>query len=162
MNITNEEVLAVDTSTAQETASKIHKYLIFVIKDGESSDLKLGIDAEYVVEILNNYTLTYLPKMPHYFRGIFNMRGQIIPVVDMRMRLDKPVGEKSLLVVLNYNGTELGIVVDTVDRMVDIDIDTITSIRAQDAQRFVSGMCTIPDQSGTMLVLNCDELFAHE
>lgn len=161
MNMTNEEVLVAENA-AQESASKIHKYLIFVINDGVSSDLKMGIDAEYVVEILNNYTLTYLPKMPHYFRGIFNMRGQIIPVVDMRMRLDKPVGDKSLLIVLNYNGTELGIIVDTVDRMVDIDIDTITTIRAQDRQRFVSGMCTLPDQTGTMLVLNCDELFAHE
>ena len=161
MSTISEESLYEETA-AQEAASKIHKYLIFVIHDTDNSELKLGIDAEYVVEILNNYTLTYLPKMPHYVRGIFNMRGQIIPVMDIRMRLDKPVGEKSLLVVLNYNGTELGIIVDSVDRMVDIDTDTITTVRAQDSQRFVSGMCTIPDQSGTMLVLNCDQLFAHE
>ena len=161
MSTISEEPLFAEDA-AQEPVSKIHKYLIFVINDTDGSQLKLGIDAGYVVEILNNYTLTYLPKMPHYVRGIFNMRGQIIPVMDIRMRLDKPVGEKSLLVVLNYNGTELGIVVDTVDRMVDIDTDAITTVRAQDAQRFVSGMCTIPDQSGTMLVLNCDQLFAHE
>ena len=156
MSTISEEPLFAEDA-AQEPVSKIHKYLIFVINDTDGPQLNLGIDAGYVVEILNNYTLTYLPKMPHYVRGIFNMRGQIIPVMDIRMRLDKPVGEKSLLVVLNYNGTELGIVVGTVDRMV-----AITTVRAQDAQRCLSGMCTIPDQSGTMLVLNCDQLFAHE
>ena len=156
MSTISEEPLFAEDA-AQEPVSKIHKYLIFVINDTDGPQLKLGIDAGYVVEILNNYALTYLPKMPHYVRGIFNMRGQIIPVMDIRMRLDKPVGEKSLLVVPNYNGTELGIVVGTVDRMV-----AITTVRAQDAQRCLSGMCTIPDQSGTMLVLNCDQLFAHE
>ena len=157
MSETNEESVK-----PVKSASKSRKYLIFIIHDTENTDLKLGVDAEYVVEILNNYSVTYLPKMPEYVRGIFNMRGAIIPVMDMRLRLDKPAGEKALLVVLNYQGTELGIQVDTVDRMVDIEDDTITEIRAQETQRFVSGMCTIPDSSETLLILNCDQLFAHE
>ncbi len=151
-----------ETAKPVKAASKTRKYLIFVIHDTETTDLKMGVDAEYVVEILNNYSVTYLPKMPEYVQGIFNMRGAIIPVMDMRMRLDKPAGEKALLVVLNYEGTELGIQVDTVDRMVDIDDSSITEIRAQETQRFVSGMCTIPDSAETLLILNCDQLFAHE
>ena len=146
----------------QKAASKTRKYLIFVIHDTETTDLKLGVDAEYVVEILNNYSVTYLPKMPEYVRGIFNMRGAIIPVMDMRMRLDKEAGEKALLVVLNYEGMELGIQVDAVDRMVDIEDSTITEIHAQETQRFVSGMCTIPDSAETLLIMNCDQLFSHE
>lgn len=153
----NEEIEA-----EQETVSNTRKYLIFVIHDTDGKELKLGVDAEYVVEILNSYHVTYLPKTPPYVRGIFNMRGSIIPIMDIRLRLDKPAGEESLLVVLNYDGTELGIQVDTVDRMVDISGDTITEIRTQRTQRFVSGMCTIPDSDETLLILNCDELFAHE
>lgn len=151
-----------EESVETNAVSKNRKYLIIVIHDSETTDLKLGVDAAHVVEILNNYTVTYLPTMPIYVRGIFNMRGQIIPVMDMRLRLNKDPGEKSLLVVLDYNGMQLGILVDTVDRMVDIADDTITSIRSQESQRFVSGMCTIPDSSETLLILNCDEIFAHE
>lgn len=151
-----------DQVKSQKESAKSTKYLIFVIHDDENTDLKLGVDASHVVEILNNYCVTYLPKMPNYVRGIFNMRGAIIPVVDMRLRLDKPVSDKSLLVVLNYEGVELGIQVDTVDRMVDIPDDSVTEIQGQETQRFVSGMCTIPDSSDTLLILNCDQLFSHE
>lgn len=151
-----------EETVTKGTTSKNSKYLIFAIHKDEKSELKLGVNAEYVVEILNNYSITYLPMMPEYVRGIFNMRGQIIPVMDLRLRLNKPVGEKSLLVVLNYEGMELGIQVDSVDRMVDIDEDTITTIQSQEYQRFVLGMCTIPENEETLLILNCDQLFGNE
>lgn len=157
-----ETMSMIEESVSIKTTSKTSKYLIFVIRKNETSELKLGVDAKYVVEILNNYSVTYLPMMPEYVRGVFNMRGQIIPVMDLRLRLNKPVGEKSLLVVLNYEGMELGIQVDSVDRMVDIEEDTITTIQSQEYQRFVSGMCTIPENQETLLILNCDQLFANE
>ena len=162
MSNTNEAQESVKSAKSAEETATARKYLIFIIHEDENTELKLGVDAEYVVEILNNYSVTYLPEVPNYVRGIFNMRGQIIPVMDMRLRLDKPAGEKALLVVLNYEGIELGIQVDSVDRMVDIDDNTITEIHAQETQRFVSGMCTIPDTAETLLILNCEQLFAHE
>lgn len=146
-----------DTSV-QEQTSDSRKHLIFLI-----DDLKLGVDAEYVVEILNTHSITYLPMMPDYIRGIFNMRGQIIPIMDVRMRLGKPVPEgDSLLIVLDYNGTQLGILVDAVDQIIDIPNDIIQPVPAQSAQVLVSSMCTIPDGSGTMLMLDCEELLSHE
>ena len=159
MSITNEEMQG--KSAAQKTA-KMMKFLIFMIHDTETSDLKLGVDVAYVVDILDSYELTYLPMVPDYVRGVFNLRGQIIPAMDMRLRLGKPNDKEGLLIVLDYNGIQLGIIVDAVDRIIDIDENEITTVRSQESQRFVSGMCTIPDQSGTLLVLNCEQLFAHE
>lgn len=159
--VVQEEVLFArepDETTVEEPVSASRKYLIFLI-----DDLKLGVDAEYVVEILNAYSVTYLPMMPDYIRGIFNMRGQIIPIMDIRLRLGKPPMEsESLLVVLNYNGTQLGILVDSVEVMLDIPNASILPIPSQSAQKLVSGMCTLPDGSGTMLVLDCDQLIPHE
>lgn len=147
-----------DQLTVEEPVVSSRKYLIFLIED-----LHLGVDAEYVVEIMNAYTVTYLPMMPNYIRGIFNMRGQIIPVMDIRLRLGKPaLEEKSLLVVLNYEGTSIGILVDAVDQMIDIPNETILPVPAQSAQKLVSSMSTIPDGSGTMLVLDCEELVRHD
>jgi purine-binding chemotaxis protein CheW len=141
------------------TEERVHdtrKYLILF-----TDDLKLGVDAEYVVEILNNYSVTYLPMMPNYIRGIFNMRGQIIPIMDIRDRLNKEPNEgDSLLVVLDYSGTQIGILVDAVDQMIEIPVETIMPMPVQNEQRLVSGMCTIPDGSGTMLELDCAQLIA--
>ena len=66
-----------DQILSSEDESSCQKYLIFVI-----DNLRLGVDVKYVVEILNNHSATYLPMMPDYIRGIFNMRGQIIPVLS--------------------------------------------------------------------------------
>ncbi len=162
MSITKDEMLP-KSAQAQDKAAKFQKFLIFMIRDTETSDLKLGVDVSYVLDILDSYELTYLPMVPDYVRGVFNLRGQIIPAMDMRLRLDKPSAEeKGLLIVLDYNSIQLGIIVDAVDRIIDIDESEITTVRSQESQRFVSGMCTIPDQSGTLLVLNCEQLFAHE
>ena len=158
MSAVNENVLfQVEDDTPESSSSEeivvSRKYLIFI-----TDDLRLGVDAEYVVEILNTHTATYLPMMPDYIRGIYNMRGQII-----RRRLGKaPMESENLLVVLNYNGTQLGILVDSVEVMLDIPNASILPIPSQSAQKLVSGMCTLPDGSGTMLVLDCDQLIPHE
>ena len=162
MSITKNEMLPPKTQM-QNNAAKFRKFLIFMIRDTETSDLKLGVDVSYVMDILDSYDLTYLPMVPDYVRGMFNLRGQIIPAMDMHLRLGKPsTEEKGLLIVLDYNSIQLGIIVDAVDRIIDIDESTIISVHSQESQRFASGMCTIPDQTGTMLVLNCEELFAHD
>ncbi|MCI8801725.1 MAG: purine-binding chemotaxis protein CheW [Oscillibacter sp.] len=144
-----------ETAPQEEEVIESRKHLIFV-----TDNLKLGLDAEYVVEILNHHTVTYLPMMPDYIRGIFNMRGQIIPIMDIRQRLGKfPLEDgESLLVVLNYNETQIGILVDSVESMIDIPKDSIVPIPSRSAQKLVSGMCTLPDGSGTMLVLDCEQL----
>ena len=162
MSIAKNEMLPQKAQT-QNNAAKFRKFLIFMIRDTETSDLKLGVDVSYVMDILDSYELTYLPMVPDYVRGMFNLRGQIIPAMDMHLRLGKPSAEeKGLLIVLEYNSIQLGIIVDAVDRIIDIDESIIISVHSQESQRFASGMCTIPDQTGTMLVLNCEELFAHD
>ena len=164
MNAVKEEALFAmeddlhDGAAAEEAYADSRKYLIFT-----TDDLKLGVDAGYVVEILNNQTITYLPMMPEYIRGVFNMRGQIIPVMDIRMRLGKmPVDDNDLLIVLNYQNSQLGILVDAVEQMIDIPDEILMPMPAQSNQRLVSAMCTIPDGSGTMLVLDCEQVLAHE
>jgi purine-binding chemotaxis protein CheW len=142
-----------DLSDLDEEPVETRKYLVFV-----SDDLKLGVDADYLVEIITNQKITYLPMMPDFVRGIINLRGQIIPIVDIRARLGKPTKQDSLVVVLNMEVGQMGIVVDAVDQMIDIPTDSILPMPAHSTQQLVSGMCSLPDGSGTMMVLDCDQL----
>ena len=145
MSAVNENVLfQVEDDTPESSSSEeivvSRKYLIFI-----TDDLRLGVDAEYVVEILNTHTATYLPMMPDYIRGIYNMRGQIIPIMDIRRRLGKaPAETENLLVVLNYNGTQLGILVDSVEVMLDIPNASILPIPSQSAQSWCPGCAPCP------------------
>ena len=134
------------------------KYLIFM-----AGHLKLGVVAEDVVEILNNQIITYLPMVPNFIRGIINMRGQMVPILDVRARLGLPsLEDDSLVVVLNLNDVQLGLLVDGVDQMLDIPKIYIHSLPANSTQVLVSGMCSLPDGSGTMMVLDCEQLMPNE
>ena len=134
------------------------KYLIFM-----AGHLKLGVVAEDVVEILNNQIITYLPMVPNYIRGIINMRGQMVPILDVRARLGLPsLEDDSLVVVLNLNDVQLGLLVDGVDQMLDIPKIYIHSLPANSTQVLVNGMCSLPDGSGTMMVLDCEQLMPNE
>ena len=159
----NDEILFAQEDESQALSAAYNdgvnsqKYLIFM-----AAHLKLGVVAEYVVEILNNQIITYLPMLPDFIRGIINMRGQMIPILDIRSRLGLPYQEDSLVIVLNLGDIQLGILVDAVDQMLDIPKANILPIPANSTQMLVSGMCSLPDGSGTMMVLDCEQLMPND
>ncbi|MDE7221257.1 MAG: chemotaxis protein CheW [Oscillospiraceae bacterium] len=146
-----------ETSSPEENVTELQadKYLI-CISDG----LLYGIDAEQVETIITDHTITRLPRVPHYVRGIINLRGQIIPIIDIRLRLGKPQADEDCIIVVNIGSDCMGILVDGVDKMVDIRQDSILPMPTQNPQKLISGMCSLPD-GGTLLILDCG-LLLHE
>lgn len=131
------------------------KYLIF-----SSDGLMYGIKAEQVKDIITDYTITYVPHVPNYVKGVINLRGQIVPIVDIRLRLGKPDQNNFCGIVVDVDGSMVGILVDMVEQMVDVPLDAILPVPTSTSQAMVSGMCTLPD-GNTMLELDC-ELLLHD
>ena len=156
MFITEDQVEEIFGAQVEDTVDT-QKYLIF-----NTDNLKFGIDANSVVEIITNYSVTFLPMLPDFVRGIFNLRGDMIPILDIRLRLGKESKEDCLVIVLNVDGTQLGLLVDSVDQMLDIPKEDILPTPINHSQKLVSGMVTLPDGSGTMMVLACEELLPHD
>ena len=79
-------------AVSEDTSGEVQasKYLI-CISDG----LLYGVDAEQVETIITDHTITRLPRVPHYVRGIINLRGQIIPIIDIRLRMGKPEADEN-------------------------------------------------------------------
>ena len=151
MLFATEEEQAAELDKKELTEVATQKYLTF-----QTDNLMFGIEAESVIEIITNYPITKIPMVPDYVRGIINLRGQTIPLIDMRLRL-MPV-DTDCIIVLNVNEMQIGILVDTVNQIIDIPVETILPMPAHNAQKYVSGMCAMPDGSGTMLVLDCSLL----
>ena len=128
------------------------KYLLFL-----SDQLLFGVKAEYVVEIITNHAITPLPLVPGFILGIINLRGQIIPIVDIRLLLGQPAQQDTCMIILNIQDIMIGIRVDQVQKMVDIDPRSILPAPAQNSQDLVSGMCSL-GQGQTMLVLDGPQL----
>ena len=82
-----------------------------------------------VVQIVSMQKLTDMPDSPSYVKGIINLRGSIIPVVDFRLRLGKPekeYDERTCIIVTMVNGQEAGVVVDEVDSVINISDEDIS------------------------------------
>ena len=148
----NEEFL--DTLEAEE-ASTIERCLTF-----KAGDLILYISTRHVIEIINNYSITNLPLVPPYIKGIINLRGQVLPVVDIQMRMVKAeaeCGSDTCIIVLDIDSVSLGIIVDSVRQVIDIDLQDVRPIPLKRQQKLLDGMVTMEDGSVFMSV-DCQAL----
>lgn len=148
-----------DDDEAVETTdnANIERYLTFV-----SDGLLYAIDTSYVTEIITNHVITTLPMVPSYISGIINLRGAIVPIVDIRSRMGKmpaDLSNGSCIIVLSINSVNLGIIIDQVSQVVDIDQTQISPMPVNNRQDLVNGMITEGDQ--TFLFLDCDLLVSH-
>lgn len=104
--------------TEQEEDTLKGKYLIFSM----SNEL-YGIEIRYITEIIVIQPITAVPGMPQYIKGITNLRGKIIPVIDARLRLnktDKEYDDRTCIIVLDVNGISTGLIVDNVSEVIAI------------------------------------------
>lgn len=138
------------TSQSTDSDENLEKFLTFI-----SDELIYGVSTDYVIEIITNYSITRLPVVPDYVMGIINLRGQIIPIIDIRTRMYKMPMESdtSCIIVLEIDGVSVGIMVDSVSQVLDIDKTQIAPMPINNNQELVKGMCSLP--SGVILFLDC-------
>ncbi len=94
------------------------RYLTFAI--GNES---YGIEVRYVTEIVGIQTITEIPELPEYVKGIINLRGKIIPVMDVRLRFKKEPKEyndRTCVIVIDIKDLSIGLIVDTVSEVITI------------------------------------------
>ena len=87
-----------------------------------------GVDVLKVREIIRMPIITRVPNTPHYVEGVINLRGIVVPVIDLRGRFGLPEStttENSRIIVVAAADMEVGFIVDSANDVVDIDTDTI-------------------------------------
>jgi purine-binding chemotaxis protein CheW len=103
--------------------SRSGKYLTFVLADEE-----YGIEILKVREINGMMEITAVPRMPGYVEGVINLRGKVIPVIDLRMKFGMMKAEMSsetCIIVVAVKGNLMGVIVDKVSEVLDINADDI-------------------------------------
>ena len=154
----NQDVVMPEGSDLEENSS-VERCLTF-----ESGDSVLYISTKHVIEIINNHTITTLPLMPPYIKGIINLRGQILPVVDIQFRMgkeDSSYTSKTCIIVLDINSVSLGIIVDSVRQVIDIDLKQVRPIPLKRQQKLLDGMVTMDDGS-VFMSIDCQALSSPE
>ena len=107
---------------------------------------KYGVDISVVYEIIRMQPITMVPEAPFFVEGIINLRGRVIPVVDMRKRFGLPSAEHdkdNRIMVLDSAGQCVGIIIDSITEVLRISSDAIeppSSIISSTASDFLRGI----------------------
>lgn len=83
-----------------------------------------GIELENVIETIRFQPITYVPRLPNYINGVINLRGRIIPVIDMHIRYNLPeidYNERTCIIITKVDEYQVGIIVDKVVDVILID-----------------------------------------
>ncbi|MCX7173257.1 MAG: chemotaxis protein CheW [Proteobacteria bacterium] len=129
-----------------EAAGEAHQYLTFALS-GEM----FGVGILNVKEIIEYGTLTEIPMMPPFIRGVINLRGRVVPVIDLAARFGRKqseIGKRTCIVIVELatgddDRRELGIIVDAVSEVLEIpasEIEPPPSFGARIRADFIAGM----------------------
>jgi len=162
--MTQHQVTAQKSSAAAKAAVSdlATQYLTFLL--GTET---FALDIRSVREIIQYCPMTSVPLMPNFVRGVINLRGAVVPVIDLHARFGRPsaaVGKKTCIVIFDCvrdnERIELGLLVDAVSEVLDIAADAIepppnfgTSVRRD----FIRGMGKL--DSRFVIILEPDKAF---
>ena len=133
------------------------KFLTFHIADEE-----FAIPIGHVIEIVGIQKITEVPDMPDFVKGVINLRGKVIPVMDVRLRFHLPAVEyndRTCVVVVCVGDVTIGLVVDTVSEVVNIPESNISPpprFSSATSGRYVSGMGKIGE--AVKIIIDAEKL----
>lgn len=136
-----------------EDNSGENKYLLFNL--GEEV---YGINIGSVTGIEEMQKITSVPDMPEYIRGVINLRGKVIPVMDLRLRFGMPFREyddRTCMIIVDVDSKSTGFIVDTVAEVHDIypkDIEEAPSFSgAEQKEAYISGLGKVGEEVRILL-----------
>lgn len=155
--------------SAARSAGKEGKYLTFFLGEEE-----YGISILKVREIIGMMPVTPVPLAPEFIKGVINLRGKVIPIVDLRKKFSMPEAEyteRTCIIVVEIKGTSsqipMGIVVDSVSEVINIkptDIEETPSFGGSLKAEYILGIGKMDGGIKILLdidkVLNSDEIVA--
>ena len=134
------------------------KFLTFVIGHEE-----YAIEIKYVTEIIGGIQdITEVPEVPEYVRGIINLRGKIIPVIDVNMRFKKdpkPYNDRTCIIVIDIEDLLVGLIVDNVAEVLSITDENIVAppdTKSGFNNRYIKGIGKVAN--AVKLILDCNLL----
>ena len=125
-----------------------------------------GIEIQYITEIIGLQTIARIPELPDYVRGIINLRGKIIPVMDIRLRFKKASQEyddRTCIIVVDNKDTVVGLIVDCVSEVISISDEEIVEPPQMNQgvkNRYIRKIGKVGND--VKLLIDCDNLFTDE
>lgn len=148
-----------ENSFEMEEDTQKDRYLTFII-----GNECYGIEIKYITEIIGIQTITEIPELPEYIKGIINLRGKIIPVIDVRIRFKKETkayNDRTCVIVVDIADLSIGLIVDSVAEVLSIseqDIVDPPQLNKGMYNRYIKKIGKVGNE--VKLLLDCDKLLS--
>lgn len=145
----------------QEEDTLKGKFLIFTI-DKED----YGIEIKNVLEIVGMQPITAVPQLPEYIKGMINLRGKIIPVMDVRLRFKKEeieYDDRTCIIIVQLDEIYVGLIVDRVSEVMNISEDEfaeVPEIGSNSKNKYISSIGNT--KSGVKIILDCNKIISDD
>ncbi len=143
-----------------ETVSEV-QMVVFKLEKEE-----FAVDIQQVREVLKMSQVTPLPQSAHYIEGVINLRGEVIPVVDLRKRFELPLGERdgqTRIIIVEIQESNVGLIVDSVTEVLRFSSSAIQPPPARVAGTrtdLIEGVGKVADR--LLIVLNLEKILTTE
>ena len=137
------------------------RYLTFTLEENT-----YGIPIRFVTEIIGIQPATKIPETPDFIKGIINLRGRIVPLIDVRLKFGKEeitYNERTCIIVVDVNGMQVGFIVDKVEDVLTIDDEDIAVPPKSELgfeNRYIDGIGKV--DNSVVLLLNAEKLLKNE
>jgi purine-binding chemotaxis protein CheW len=151
----DDDDLEIDEDTQKD------RYLTFRIAAEE-----YGVEIRHITEIVGVQKITEVPDTESYLKGVINLRGKIIPVMDVRLRFGMAAidyGDRTCIIVVDVNGTSIGLIVDEVLEVVNIPASNVSEpprTSKGSSSRYIQGMGKVG--ASVKILLNIEQLVNEE
>lgn len=151
----------IDRDLELEEDTQKEKYLTFTV--GKEH---YGIQISFVSEIIGIQSITQIPEQPHYVKGIINLRGKIIPVMDLLIRFKKgerEYNDRTCIIVISTDDMLIGFIVDSVSEVISIPDSSLEEpphLSKECNNQFVEYIGKVDND--IKLILNCNKLLTEE
>ena len=152
-----QKTLGEDVHDDEDEDAQKDQYLTFTVGKEE-----YGLEIYQITEIIGIQKITEVPDMPDYVKGVINLRGKVIPVMDVRIRFGLPEREydgRTCIVVVNVGSAAVGMVVDRVNEVADIpetQIEPPPSVAEGNRQHYIRGLGKVEEE--VKILLNAEKL----
>ena len=151
----------------QEQQSEIQKYLTITLEQEQ-----FALDINRVSEVLDVTSITKVPGMPDFVLGVIDLRGQVVPVIDLRKKLEmgtREQGEESCIVLIELQiegeSVKMGALTDSVDDVLEIESGSITpppKMGTHLRPEFIQGMIRKEEEEKFIIVLDIEGILSSE
>jgi len=149
-----------DDDLFEDEDTQKDKYLTFHLANED-----YGIEIRFVTEIVGIQAITRIPEMEDSIKGVINLRGKVVPVMDVRTRFRLPpreYDERTCIIVVDINNTTVGLVVDEVSEVMDIPESQVEPPPKSNNKKssFVKGVGKVKEE--VKIILNVSQLLYEE